>query len=266
MSAVEETLDILESTPVPNARSAGKVALAFAVGAAIGAGVSWAVAQKVLSKKYEEKFDRELEESVKFLVANQDKISNLVVTNDTADETEEVVQEPLEEVEGERVIRSQEAKTPLEDLSQRNQQTNYNSFSTPQDFTGGEGEEIIPDEEPYDDPDISIISREIFEANGTEWPQETYTYFSDKGVVNLAGYFVVDPELEIGQRTPPFGQLSEDPHVVYLRNKRLEKEFEVIYDPGKAADLIMPDEDGEGDSLQHSLQRLQQKYRPEREL
>ena len=231
--------------------------------AAAASAVTWFYTDKVLSKKYEEKFDKELEESVKFLVANQDKIANMVVTNDVADETEDVVSEPLDEVEGERVIRSQEAKTPLEDLPQRNQTTNYNAFSTPQDFTGGEGEEILPDEEPYEDPDISVISREIYEANGTEWPQILLTYFSDGGVVDIGGDFVVDPELKLGQRKPPFGSLSEDPNVVYLRNKRSEEEYEVIFDAGKASDLIMPEED-DGESLQHSLDQLQRKVNENR--
>lgn len=258
--------EVVEMATITNKRPWGIAIQALVAGATIGSAITWYVADRVLSKKYEDKFDKELEESVAFLVANQDKLPNLMVSNDTDDETEDVVQEPLPEVEGERVIRSQEAKTPLEDLTSRNQTTNYNAISTPQDFTGGEGEEIIPDEEPYDDPDITVISREIFEANGTEWPQKLLTYFSDEGVVDIGGDFVVDPELMIGQRKPPFGQLSEDPNVVYLRNKRLEEEYEVIFDEGKSADLIMPNE-GDDESLQHSLGRLQEHFRsPEREL
>jgi hypothetical protein len=245
------------------------------VSAAAGAGVAWYIANKKITEEFEQRIDKEVKESVDF-VLRQHGIRDVVVSDEDPEtlaeqlnevETpvdvviaEEIPEEPtvsevlaeieaedspLDEFKGERVFGSQEEKPPLEDLAQRNQETPYHKIATPDvDDTP----EVELPEEPIEDPDISIISRDIFMENGTDWEQETLTYFADGGVLNVQGDFVEDHELMIGQGRPRFGQLSEDENVVYIRNKRLEKEFEILSDPGNASEF-----------LTHSLQDM---YRP----
>jgi hypothetical protein len=248
------------------------LALTWIGGAGAGSLATYLIVKKRLDAEYESRVDKEVEESLKFLLKQQGL--EIVVSNDDPDKLAEemneaaadepvevVVEEPtvsevLEEIEaeddpleefkqGERVFGSQEEKPPLEDLVQRNQEIPYHKIATPD---VDETPEIELPEEPIEDPDITIISRDIFLENGTGWEQETLTYFADDGVLNVQGDFVEDHELMIGKGRPRFGQLSEDPNVVYIRNKRLEKEFEILSDPGNASEF-----------LTHSLQDM---YRP----
>lgn len=250
------------------------------VSAAAGAGVAWYVANKKLAEEYDSRLSKEVEESVRFLIKNSGLETKIVVSDGDPDEIaamlvegsgiqlthddpdvelaigidEPTVSEVLEEIEAEKVDQSpaekifgkQEEKPPLEDLVHRNQETPYHKIATPD--VEETPEEVELPEEPIEDPDISIISRDIFMENGTGWEQETLTYFADNGVLDVHGDFVEDHELLIGKGRPRFGQLSEDENVVYMRNKRLEKEYEIISDPGNASEF-----------LTHSLQDM---FRP----
>jgi len=275
MSAEEAETAVAEIVEIK--RNYGSIAALLVVGAGIGSAVTYLLTKKKLAAFYESKFDQELEESMKFLV-EQMGLDKVIVSNDDPDE---VVGQPgegefddfnlneaalpvveeLEPVEGTRVFPNEENKPTLEDLAARNQKTNY-ATPVPSELTEDKIEEVIPEEEPYSDPDISVISRDVFYANGTEWPQETVSYFADGGVLDVGGDWVVDPELSIGTQKPPFGQMSEDPNVVYLKNKRLQKEFEVIFDSGNASDFANATE-GDDAELKHSLESLSKQYPPE---
>jgi hypothetical protein len=284
--STEEVFDQVEA-PIAEIvaikRNYGTIAALVVGGAAVGAGLTYFLTKKKLAKHYEDKFDLELEESMKFLVA-QMGLDKVIVSNDDPDEVvgqpgegdfdddvadptlAEVptpVVEDLEPLDGVRTFPGQDDKTPLEDLAARNQKTQYNT-PVPSSLTDDKVVEVTPEEEPYNDPDISVISRDVFYANGTEWPQETLTYFADAGVLDVGGDWVVEPESQIGGQKPPFGQMSEDPNVVYLKNKRLKKEFEVIFDSGNASDFANAT-DGDDDELKHSIQSLAAQYRPEYE-
>lgn len=220
---------------------------AFGAGVAI-AGVASAITyfatRKLLETEYEERLAKEIKESIDFLVDQKIGSPTVSETLDAAElEIEEVEEflEELEPVEGTRVFGSTEAKPSLDDLA-KNQKVQYNSAIVEED-----SDFVLP-EPPYEDPDISIISRDIFIENGTEWEQETLTYFADGGVINVAGDFVDNHELMIGVTVPKFGELSEDANIVFIRNKKLEKEYEIISDPGNASDF-----------LAHSLEDM---YRP----
>lgn len=234
------------------------------VSAAAGAGVAWFVTNKILGERYEERLDAEVAESVKFLV-NQMHMENVVVTDadpddliageginldatqpveiildeveKQLDEQEERLDQIEEENAANKIFGSQEEKPPLSDLVSANQAVAYHKISTPDPVEEPVAEVELPEMVP-EDPEIPVISRDIFLENGTEWEQETLTYFEDGGVLNVRGDFVEDHELLIGIGRPRFGELSEDPNVVYVRNKKLEKEFEVLYDPGNATEFL----------------------------
>jgi hypothetical protein len=281
LDAIEEKLDVLE-TPLAEIieikRNYGKIAALVLGGAVVGSAVTYFIANKRLSKKYEAQFNQELQDSVTFLV--QQAGLDLTVSNDpdkdfpeepSEEEAKEIVEEltrqslakktsdPLPEVDGERVVPSQEDKPSLEDLALQNQKTRYSKMSSDLNYDeelSGSDEEIVIPEPTYQDPDISVISRDVFNANGTEWEQEQYIYFSDGGVMDAHGSIVVDQDDKIGVGAPAFGQMSDDPNVVYLRNKRLEREYEIVFDPSKASDFITASEGPEpevSEDLMHSL-------------
>lgn len=234
------------------------------VSAAVASGITWFVTKRILDEQYEERLDEEIKTSVKYIL-KQLEIDNVVVSDDDPDILEEQMNDaelPFElvtaeldtvsnltedyrsdepEIVGERVFGSQDEKPPLEDLASRNHNVEYHKVLTDPDTYDTPvvvEEEIELPPPPPEDPDISIISRDIFMENGSEWEQETLTYFADDGVLNVAGDFVEDHEKMIGVGRPRFGEMSEDANVVYVRNKRLEKEFEIIADPGNASEFL----------------------------
>lgn len=225
------------------------------VSAGIASGVTWYVTKRIVGEQYEERLNKEIQESVDYILKNH----NVVVTDDDPDilaaaldqaESElETIEEQLDEIEGERVFASEEGKPSLEELAARNQKMAYHKILTNEEYTDAV-EEVFPENpEPVEeDPDISVISRDIFIENGTEWDQDTLTYFADGGVLDSMGDFVEDHEKLIGPGRPRFGELSSDANVVYVRNRRIEKEYEIISDPGNASDF-----------LAHSLTNM---YRP----
>lgn len=86
--------------------------------------------------------------------------------------------------------------------------------------------------------EIHTISTEEFMENENGWPQSSVSYFADGGVLDELGELVVDFEDLIGSGVPPFGVDSGEPHIVYLRNTKLQREFEVIQDEANAADIL----------------------------
>lgn len=237
--------------------------------AVVSSAVTYFVSKKLLDDQYEERVNAEVKESIDFLVRTQmhkiaeisdelDKLDVQVVTESELDKIEAQPDEisdvePLPPVEGERVF---EEKPPIDSLS-ANQKVAYNKVMTDLEYD----QITLPEEPPYEDEDITVISRDIYLENGTGWDQEILTYFADKGVLDVQGDYIEDPADKIGLVDPPFGQLSEDPQIVYLRNKRLEKEYQLISDPGKASDFANPMSESSADeSLQHSLHDLQAIY------
>lgn len=235
------------------------VLITLGVSAASAAGASaitWFLAQKRLEEQYEDRLQEEIRVSVNFILKEMG-INNVIVTDEdpdivaarmneeAADERVSVIvaeqgydsalasEEPEPEVE--RVFGSQEDKPPLEDLAQRNQTTPYHKVLTPDEPEVTE--EDFP-EPPPENPDITVISRDIFLENPNEWQQDTITYFADDGVLDVELEFIENHEELIGPGKPRFGETSGDPKVVYVRNKKLMREFEIISDPGNASEFL----------------------------
>lgn len=216
----------------------------------------YAVTKKKFEREYDERLTRELETSVAFLTKQFNLDKPVIISDDPEnvgeptpiDEKLMGEHDAIAETYGQRVFTGQD-KPPLEDIVARNETTQYN---TPVNPVEEPEEDLSGEEEPYQDPDVSVIGRDLFMENTSEWTQDTLTYFADDGVLDVGGDFVEDHVNLIGPNKPPFGQMSEDANVVYLRNKRIQREFEVIFDPGNASDF-----------LAHSLQDL---YQPSRRL
>jgi hypothetical protein len=103
-------------------------------------------------------------------------------------------------------------------------------------------------EEPESPPDYSdeiarrnyevpyIISIEEFMTNETGYAQETVTYFlGDQVLCDSQDRAVEDINRTIGLHNLVFGHRSNDPNVVYVRNEKLNLEFEILRSEGKYA-------------------------------
>lgn len=230
---------------------------ASVLSAAAASAATWYFGVKKVAREYEERLETEVTESVKFFMNEVDP--KVVVSDEDPDdvvteiekqndfvEVEEVEVEELPEVEGERVFPNQGGMT-LDDLRAKSHVVRYDQVVTVDTDSEDEEEERepFPQEalgsvswDPGGD-DISIISRDLFLENTSGFEQTTLTYFQDGGVIDLDSELVSEHELLIGQGKPPFGQMSEDENIVYVRNKNVQTEYEVIQDPGNATDFLM---------------------------
>ena len=259
LEVVEDQLDELET--IKKSFGAGKAVGFFALGAAVGVGVTYFVIKKRLEATYDERVRLEVEESIEFLKTQDVDLEKVaVVTEFPEDEAIEVPEEvkevmeqydsavldpepepdTIDEVEGQRLV---ETKPDPADLVKKNQAVSYHKVFKDDAEKVAEAEVAEAarvDEPDFEDvnPDISVISRDLFMTNVSEYPQQTLTYFSDDAVLDIQGDFVADHENLIGTGRPPFGLQSEDENIVYLRNKKTEKEFEVIYDSGEAGEFL----------------------------
>lgn len=93
--------------------------------------------------------------------------------------------------------------------------------------------ELSP-EEPY------IISRDEYMANETTYEQTTLTYYAGDDILSDdQDKPVEDSERTVGNlNLQRFGHGSKDPKMVYIRNDRMEMDFEVLHDDGKFAELV----------------------------
>ena len=236
----------------------------FFVAGGVIAGAATGIGAYFASKKsavvYEERLAKELQESINFLVQTQFAPAGIkAMTEETVSENEAEVEDFNTDFDPDgTLVFPEPKKSPLDELA-KNQQTRYDKVMTEQEYETA----VLPPEPAYDNPDISVISYDIFVENGSEYEQSSLTYFADRGVLDEIGDFVDEPMSLIGEQTPPFGDMSGDPAIVYLRNKKLKREFEVISDPGNASDFVSARDD-QGESLQHSLQELRDMYHPSR--
>lgn len=99
-------------------------------------------------------------------------------------------------------------------------------------------DEDLADAIDEENVEIMAITTDEFMYNENGWPQASISYFADGGVLDDSGEVVVDWETMIGNTVPPFGMLSGEPHIVYLRNTKLQREFEVVRDDANAADIL----------------------------
>jgi len=186
------------------------------------------VVETVLEKEFEERLERELTASVEFLEETG-----------KAEPTEEY-QEKHKQVFGTKFDLE---KPPLDELA-KNEKVRYDqivkSYTSSKDVvTDEEGKTMIDGVEVCDTlPDIHAISTDEYMENESGFLQSTLTYCADGGVLDEDGDLVVDHVDMIGNAIPPFGQLSGEPHVVYLRNTKTRREYEVIQDEANAADIL----------------------------
>lgn len=260
--------------------------IGFVLGAAVASTISYVLHQKKskqLLEDYDERLTAEVKSTVEHIRSEGLDLVSVIIDdnlNDDPDLPDDLSNESVKMAEDSEGVDTVTPPVPkslekpsLQELAERsNQKVAYHKIIEDSVYGATDGGVPLPEEAPYQDENISVIGQDLFLSNISEYEQQTLTYFADGGVLDASGHFVDYIPL-IGQGVPPFGSQSEDPEVVYLRNKKLEKEFEVLKDPGVAADFASPNPGGQdyassndflspdervedSDTLQHSIELL----------
>jgi hypothetical protein len=226
--------------------------IATAVGAfGLGALFGWAITADIHERRFralEEEFDEAIGEKTRHIWALQDRAEAIWLQNkqpfSTADEvtvdpnqTELIdvdvlsAEEPYldvpvyEEDEGEEVP---EGETPEE--TRTNLQKLIDKYTADQDakdeFVDIVAESVNDKSPPF------VISRFVYayDEEGSSYEKITLTYYPrDRVLLDDEEDPIEDVGNTVGWRNlSQFGHESEDPNVVFVRNRRLETDFEVI--------------------------------------
>lgn len=115
-----------------------------------------------------------------------------------------------------------------------------------------EGETVPNPEIPY------VISADEYFEGEKEYTQLTLTYFAGDDVLADEGEMpLVEVDATVGNANlDRFGDRSKDPNVVYIRNDRLEIDYEVCKSTGKYAEEV-------AGFVEHSYKHPPRKFRQE---
>ena len=99
----------------------------------------------------------------------------------------------------------------------------------PTDDEGEFFEEECTWNDPFEgDANIEIISEDEYEIGGNAYAKEHMTYYElDRVLTFDSGDIVYEPSELIGDGLKRFGESSQDPDVVYVRNKDLRIDYEI---------------------------------------
>lgn len=215
--------------------------VASVASATAASAVTWYLTKKAYEDLFDQRVAEEVKTSVEFLKSKDLDFEKVdVVAGDLPDIPDELEEgfdtPPIEDPEGERIFPGQADKPPLEELVR--EKVRYDKVLTENDY-----KEPASETGKVEDPNITVITEDLFNSNVSEYEQSVLVVFSDGGVLDIQGNFVPDASDLIGLPPYPFGEMSSDKDAVYIRNKKLEREFEVVRDPGKAADFLGTDVD-----------------------
>jgi flagellar basal body-associated protein FliL len=198
------------------------------VSLAAGSAAGYFIALKILEKKYEGRLQEEVESTKKFYAKLYKKdefqtpestmkeiapgaaeaAAALINYQGRGSKSFEVVDTKKEFVE--EVLSNIFSDTTTEEISEKEKR----------DRT---------EEAPY------ILTKDEFMENDSEYTQSTVTYFGgDKVLIDSREDMIEEVDMTVGEgNLERFGHGSGDPNVLYVRNDRLELEFEILLSRGK---------------------------------
>lgn len=102
-----------------------------------------------------------------------------------------------------------------------------------------------------------VIHKDEFENGELEYEQATLTYYEgDDVVADMRDSAIDDVDHVLGlDSLQKFGYGSGDANVVYVRNDRLQLDYEIVKSDGSFAEEVHGFTQSEDDSLQHSARR-----------
>lgn len=205
------------------------MALALAVTAAVSAAVSGLVTYQVSYHKLGKEFDARLEAeklaSAEFLQSEKKRMAKAKISLGKTEDSKPATPEHLDVA---KIDYTRYAKISENDV-----------LPTPEN----------PDEIPEANVDeIYEISVDEYMANESEFEQHQISWFNEGMVVDSDGDILPDYIDRIGNTEPPFGGLSGEEHVAYIRNTRLRHEYEVTRELMTAEEAYASDVDLSGGS------------------
>lgn len=239
------------------------------VGALVGGGTYWIV-NRMLKKKYREIADKEIAEAKEFYSAMNKregysspmeaaKTMASKISPPRYDDNEAVALYQGREAEKAEM---NESDISTEDEGGEEQMVNVFLNNDPSDDEWDAEEEMayratLEDGVPF------IISEEEFSAGQEGYQQASLTYYW--GDMTLADE--QDGEIPfvnpiVGEENMyHFGRGSGDERIVYIRNDRLERDFEVVKNDGKYAHIVLGMEHSDGGSRGRRLENDPRKIR-----
>lgn len=194
-----------------------KYTFIFSIGAALGAFATW----QYLKPKYERMVQDEVNEFKK----------------DWSEREGEKTEDPDEDDES-RIMDIEELEQKRNELREMVKQ--YDDILDENKYTKvlEKGGSNMKDDEPY------VISPLKFAEEDEDYDVVSLTYHADGFLVDDMGVLIDDVESIVGTEFPEhFGEYTEDPDTVYVRNERLMTDYEIQRDLDNYAESVNPDED-----------------------
>lgn len=239
-AAVAVTAEVAKNNPA-------LVVGAALIGLAAGAVAGYFYAKKKLTSDYDKEFEREIENMREFYearakrrkegeYATPESAAQALLAKDAA--------EALSSYQGEAPVDYQKPNNPadivikeeVEEVQEVEVRTNiFTATRLDNDFDYAEEVKHRDPETPY------VISHEEFMQNENDYIQNTLTYYAgDDVLADDRETPVEDVEGTVGSTNlARFGHGSGDKNVVYIRNERLDLDFEVVYDENKYAEKVL---------------------------
>lgn len=194
-----------------------KYSFIFAIGAAIGGLATW----QYLKPKYE----RMVQEEVNIFKKDwSGRDNNESESEAEAEDSKIFTREELEE----KRDQLNEIRKTYDNIIEENKYAKVLE----------KGGSNVIDDEPY------VISPLKFAEQDEDYEVISLTYFSDGILVDDMGELIDDPESIVGTEFPEhFGEYTEDPDTVYVRNERLMVDYEIQRDLDTYAKPVNPAED-----------------------
>lgn len=220
-----------------------KVFLAFGVGSVLGAVVTHRLAKK--------KFEAELEKEI------QDVKDNYRILRKEDYETPtDFVQKNRPDLIEDEILRSMEVNTIIEhaklneEMQDEVEQYQTGSIFNRFEHKDPEDKHLLPEDAnetlfenlkatrtedtPY------LVSVDEYHDEYNHWQKMSVTYFAGDNIIAYEDdTIMMDPDETIGTiNLSRFGVMSQDPGIVYVRNHRLNIDYEIVLDDGKYSDMM----------------------------
>lgn len=253
------------------------VVAASALSLASGASIGHILTKRVLSKKFDELMEKELDQAKAFYAkqskegefSDPEELAKKYQENDLEDrllapDVEDIPEEARRDLTDairtlkyhadspETVVQKPSEKAEVRESIRKNIFENAAPIDEEEDEDEFEREKSARDNtRPY------IISHDEYFNNDTDYNQNTITYFEEDDVLVDEEDTPIRNEVQVvGEGNLLFGRWSKDENIVYIRNEKLEVDFEVVRSHGSYAKEILG-------FIQHDDQPRQRKFRHE---
>lgn len=196
-----------------------KYTFIFSIGAALGALVTW----QYLKPKYERMVQDEVSEFKRDWAERDGK------KEENSEETDDDESRIMD------ITELEEKRAQIREIAKQ-----YNNILEENKYTEvlEKGGSNMKDDEPY------VISPLKFAEEDEDYEVVSLTYHADGILVDDMGELIEDAESIVGTEFPEhFGEYTEDPDTVYVRNERLMTDYEIQRDLDSYAASVDPNEE-----------------------